>query len=91
MKQLGHTKAKCPEEKREPEKVAMTCVICNEEGHRARDCKAERPKPGGGRTCRNCGGEGHKASDCTEERNMDLVECKNCSQSKPIISPASGF
>lgn len=91
MKQLGHTKAKCSEEKREPEKVAMTCVICNEEGHRARDCKAERPKPGGGRTCRNCGGEGHKASDCTEERNMDLVECKNCSQSKPIISPASGF
>lgn len=63
----------------------MQCVICNEEGHRARDCTAERPKPGGGRTCRNCGQEGHKASDCTEEPNLDLVECKNCSQSASRI------
>lgn len=77
--EVGHTRGKCPEEKREPEKIVEQCVNCDEIGHRARDCKQPLKQRGGG-GCRNCGQEGHMAKECTEPQNMDNVECKHCSK-----------
>jgi hypothetical protein len=58
--QLGHMKAKCPEEPNEVDRPVVKCYNCDEIGHRVRDCKfnsliysfrkvadqeCERPKP----------------------------------------------
>jgi hypothetical protein len=76
--EVGHTAAKCEQEKREPEVKVEQCVNCDEVGHRARDCKQPVKKCGGG--CRNCGEDGHMSKECPEPVNMDNVECKNCNQ-----------
>jgi hypothetical protein len=80
--ELGHTRKGCTEEQREVEKVNIICSNCNEEGHRVRDCPAERKTRGGAKTCKNCGQEGHIAKDCDQERSAENVECKNCGESK---------
>jgi hypothetical protein len=67
--EVGHTAAKCEQEKREPEVKVEQCVNCDEVGHRARDCKQPVKKCGGG--CRNCGEDGHMSKDCPEPVNMD--------------------
>jgi len=39
--QLGHTKARCPEEKMEnADRAIVKCYNCEEVGHRVRDCKS---------------------------------------------------
>jgi hypothetical protein len=37
--QLGHMKAKCPEEPNEVDRPVVKCYNCDEIGHRVRDCK----------------------------------------------------
>lgn len=54
--ELGHTKARCPEEKRESERVQVKCYLCEQIGHRMRDCKQPRVDKF---ACRNCGKSGH--------------------------------
>ena len=65
----------------------ITCAVCNEEGHYARDCIKERKKPG--RACKNCGEEGHIAKECDKPRSAENVECKNCGESMLPQLPSS--
>lgn len=85
--ELGHNSKACTEEKRDVEKVLITCSNCNEEGHRMRDCPADRKVRGGARTCKNCGEEGHISKECEKPRSAENVECKNCMQS--MLPPTS--
>ena len=48
---LGHISKHCTEEREEREQVQIKCIICEEIGHRARDCKQPRVDPN---ACRNC-------------------------------------
>lgn len=77
--ELGHIKKHCNQEVVEREKTdpVITCVYCQEEGHRARDCPKERINPF---ACKNCKQTGHKAADCTEPRSAEGVECRKCNQ-----------
>ena len=77
--ELGHIKKHCKEEVVEIEKTgpSITCVYCQEEGHRARDCNKPRVNPF---ACKNCKQEGHKAADCPEPRSAEGVECRKCNQ-----------
>lgn len=77
--ELGHVKKHCKQEVAERENLAptITCVYCQEQGHRARDCPKERVNPF---ACKNCKQEGHKAADCTEPRSAEGVECRKCNE-----------
>lgn len=77
--ELGHIRKHCKQEIVEREKMTpvVTCVYCQEEGHRARDCPKERVNP---YACKNCKQEGHKAADCTEARSAEGVECRKCNE-----------
>jgi hypothetical protein len=77
--ELGHVRKHCKQEMIEYEKTApvITCVYCQEEGHRARDCPKPRVNP---YACKNCKQEGHKAADCTEPRSAEGVECRKCNE-----------
>ncbi|KAL8798657.1 MAG: hypothetical protein Q9182_006490 [Xanthomendoza sp. 2 TL-2023] len=50
-KGMGHTIKACTVEEGEVEKLTIKCVICETEGHRARDCKQVRVDRF---ACRNC-------------------------------------
>ncbi|KAL5421165.1 hypothetical protein PMIN04_005785 [Paraphaeosphaeria minitans] len=77
--ELGHIKMFCKQEIVEREKMTpvVTCVYCEEEGHRARDCPKERVNH---YACKNCKQEGHKAADCPEPRSAEGVECRKCNE-----------
>ena len=45
--QLGHMKAKCPEEPNEIDRPIVKCYNCEEIGHRVRDCKSPQPPVAG--------------------------------------------
>lgn len=77
---MGHTAKGCKQEYEErADKVEIKCAICQELGHRARDCTQERVDPF---MCRNCKESGHKASDCPNPRDLSDIECKNCNKSE---------
>jgi hypothetical protein len=84
--ELGHIAKSCKMEPEERERVEVKCCICNENGHRARDCKQERVDRF---ACRNCKKPGHQSNECPEPRSAEGVECKRCNesaQSFPFIS-----
>ncbi|KAL8657231.1 MAG: hypothetical protein Q9226_002126 [Calogaya cf. arnoldii] len=49
--EMGHTSKACTQEEQEIEKPSVKCVICEEDGHRARDCTQVRVDRF---ACRNC-------------------------------------
>ncbi|KAK8202332.1 hypothetical protein IWZ01DRAFT_561997 [Phyllosticta capitalensis] len=51
----------------------VKCLVCNELGHRARDCTQERVGP---HACRNCKQCGHKTRDCPEPHSVADEETK---------------
>ena len=51
LPEMGHTSKACTQEEAEIEKPKIKCVICEEEGHRARDCTQVRVDRF---ACRNC-------------------------------------
>ncbi|OAG00065.1 uncharacterized protein CC84DRAFT_358809 [Paraphaeosphaeria sporulosa] len=88
--ELGHIKKHCKQEVVEREKMTpiVTCVYCQEEGHRARDCPKERVNP---YACKNCKQEGHKAADCPEPRSAEGVECHKCNETGHFSRDVSLF
>lgn len=66
----------CDQDKIEdPSAMTITCGNCGEEGHRLRDCKAERQKRGGAKDCRRCG-------ESKPSSTLSLFEC--------LLSPLAG-
>ncbi|KAL8842030.1 MAG: hypothetical protein Q9205_005050 [Flavoplaca limonia] len=51
LQEMGHTSKACTQEENEIEKPKVKCVICEEDGHRARDCTQVRVDRF---ACRNC-------------------------------------
>jgi hypothetical protein len=77
----GHPAKYCRQEKTEEEppsdRPTVKCIVCGEDGHRARDCTQERVDP---RACRNCKQPGHRANECPEPRSAEGVTCKRCNE-----------
>lgn len=81
--ELGHIRKSCKQDPVEnASRPEVKCFLCNEPGHRARDCTSERLDPF---TCRNYKQPGHKSTDCPDPRSAEGVECKRCGESESII------
>eukprot|EP00735_Rhodelphis_limneticus_P008802 TRINITY_DN2284_c0_g1::TRINITY_DN2284_c0_g1_i1::g.6734::m.6734 TRINITY_DN2284_c0_g1::TRINITY_DN2284_c0_g1_i1::g.6734 ORF type:complete len:215 (-),score=52.00,sp/Q94C69/CSP3_ARATH/31.42/5e-28,sp/Q94C69/CSP3_ARATH/41.10/3e-06,CSD/PF00313.17/5.4e-24,zf-CCHC/PF00098.18/1.2e-07,zf-CCHC/PF00098.18/1.2e-07,zf-CCHC/PF00098.18/0.00084,zf-CCHC_4/PF14392.1/1.1,zf-CCHC_4/PF14392.1/0.4,zf-CCHC_4/PF14392.1/0.39,zf-CCHC_2/PF13696.1/0.32,zf-CCHC_2/PF13696.1/0.43,zf-CCHC_2/PF13696.1/4.9,OB_RNB/PF08206.6/0.03,zf len=55
--------------------VSGLCYNCQQRGHLARDCTAEKRDP----RCYNCGKTGHLGKDCTEARSGEK-RCYDCGE-----------
>lgn len=51
LPEMGHTAKACTQDETEIDKPSVKCVICQEDGHRARDCTQVRVDRF---ACRNC-------------------------------------
>ncbi|KAI4092483.1 MAG: hypothetical protein LQ339_007922 [Xanthoria mediterranea] len=88
LPEMGHTAKACTQDETEIDKPSVKCVICQEDGHRARDCTQVRVDRF---ACRNCNEEGHMSKECEKPKNPATAMCRNCDEvghfSKDCLKP----